>query len=237
MTSSFQPTRWTLVVHSRGEDTSAKVALSELCEAYYKPVIAFLKREGRSEDMARDLAHGFFEKLLAGGALEKAEKSRGRFRSYLLGALKHYLADQRDHAMAAKRGGGVELILWNTPSNTSAPGLQHADEQSVPPDLAFDRQWAITVLDDTLHDLESEMRSEGKLDLFQLIKPWLTGDADTTSQASAAAQLGMSADSVKTAVHRLRKRFRTLMKRRIADTVDDSTQAEEELTHLKMALR
>ena len=110
MTSSFQPTRWTLVVHSRGEDTSAKVALSELCEAYYKPVIAFLKREGRSEDMARDLAHGFFEKLLAGGALEKAEKSRGRFRSYLLGALKHYLADQRDHAMAAKNGFALKQL-------------------------------------------------------------------------------------------------------------------------------
>jgi len=236
MTSSFQPTHWTLVVRSQGGDTTAKAALSELCTTYYTPVIAFLKREGRSEDTAREIAHGFFQKLLAGGALEKADQERGRFRSFLLGALKHYLTDQRDRTMAAKRGGGVEHIYWNTPSSTSAPGLQLTDEKSVPPDLAFDRQWAITVLDDTLHDLESEMRSEGKIDLFKLIKPWLTGDADATSQASIAAQLGMSADSVKTAVHRLRKRFRTLMKKRISDTLEDSAQTEEELTHLKMAL-
>jgi len=236
MTSSFQPTHWTLVVRSQGGDTTAKAALSELCTTYYTPVIAFLKREGRSEDTAREIAHGFFQKLLAGGALEKADQERGRFRSYLLGALKHYLTDQRDRTMAAKRGGGVEHIYWNTPSSTSAPGLQLTDEKSVPPDLAFDRQWAITVLDDTLHDLKSEMRSEGKIDLFKLIKPWLTGDADATSQASIAAQLGMSADSVKTAVHRLRKRFRTLMKKRISDTLEDSAQTEEELTHLKMAL-
>jgi DNA-directed RNA polymerase specialized sigma24 family protein len=236
MTSSFQPTHWTLVVRSQGGDTTAKAALSELCTTYYTPVIAFLKREGRSEDAAREIAHGFFQKLLAGGALEKADQERGRFRSYLLGALKHYLTDQRDRTMAEKRGGGVEHIYWNTPSSTSASGLQLTDEKSVPPDLAFDRQWAITVLDDTLHDLESEMRSEGKIDLFKLIKPWLTGDADATSQASIAAQLGMSADSVKTAVHRLRKRFRTLMKKRISDTLEDSAQTEEELTHLKMAL-
>ncbi len=100
MTSSFHDTRWTLVSRSRGSDTQAAAALSELCEAYYAPVVAFLRRQGREEDAARELAHDFFAKLLAGGAIEGARPERGRFRSYLLGALKHFAADQRDKTLA-----------------------------------------------------------------------------------------------------------------------------------------
>lgn len=237
MTSSFQPTRWTLVVHSRGEDTSAKVALSELCSMYYTPVIAFLKREGRSEDNAREIAHGFFQKLLAGGELEKAEQASGRFRSYLLGALKHFLADQRDRAMTAKRGGAVEHLTLESPTDSSAPGLQLADRLVIPPDQAFDRQWAISLLEYALRDLEAEMITEEKGAIFDRLKSWLTGDADAASQSSIAKSLGITTDSVKTSVHRLRKRFRALMKKRIADTVESSVQAEEELQHLMVALR
>ncbi len=237
MTSSFQPTRWTLVVRSQGGDTSAKAALSELCAIYYTAVIAFLKREGRSEDTAREIAHGFFQKLLAGGALEKAEQARGRFRSYLLGALKHFLSDQRDRELTAKRGGAVEHITWEPANNSSAPGLQLADHLMIPPDQAFDREWAISLLDYALRDLEAEMITEGKGGSFDLLKSWLTGDSDAASQSNIANSLGISTDSVKTSVHRLRKRFRTLIKKRISDTVESSAQAEEELQHLMMALR
>ncbi|MEQ1751680.1 MAG: ECF-type sigma factor, partial [Prosthecobacter sp.] len=190
MTSPFQATRWTLVIRSRGDDTSAKAALSDLCEAYYAPVIVFLKREGRGEDAARELAHGFFARLLEGGALENADQERGRFRSYLLGALKHFLTDQRDHAMAAKRGGGVEHTELDSPGSTSAPGLQMADSHMTAPDAAFDRQWAISLLDSALRDLEAEMLAESKQRSFELLKPWLTGDAEAASQASVAESLG-----------------------------------------------
>lgn len=237
MTSSFHDTRWTLVIRSRGDDTSAKAALSDLCEAYYEPVIVFLRREGRAEDAARELAHGFFARLLKGGALENAAQERGRFRSYLLGALKHFLADQRDLAMAAKRGGSVEHTILYSPGSTSAPGLQIADSSMTAPDEAFDRQWAISLLGSALRDLESEMSAENKERSFELLKPWLTGDADSTSQASIADSLDMSTEAVKVAVHRLRKRFRTLVKKRIADTVEGAAQADEEFQHLMAALR
>jgi RNA polymerase sigma factor (sigma-70 family) len=237
MTSPFQATRWTLVSRSRGGDTEAKLALSELCDAYYEPVVVFLRREGRSDDAARELVHGFFAKLLEGGALEQAEQVRGRFRSYLLGALKHHLSDQRDHAMAVKRGGSVAHTSMNADSSTSAPGLQIVDSGMAAPDAAFDRQWAISLLDSALAGLESEMSVEGKRAMFSLLKPWLTGDADAASQASIAETLGMSADAVKVAVHRLRKRFRALVKKRIADTVEGAAQAEEEWQHLMAALR
>jgi len=237
MTSPFQATRWTLVSRSRGGDTEAKLALSELCEAYYEPVVVFLRREGRGDDAARELAHGFFARLLEGGALERAEQGRGRFRSYLLGALKHFLADQKDHAMAAKRGGGVTHEPVESPGSTSAPGLQIADTHAAAPDAAFDRQWAISLLASALNDLEAEMLADGKARLFELLKPWLTGDADAASQSSIADELSMSTDAVKQSVLRLRKRFRALVKKRIADTVEGSAQADEEFQHLMAALR
>lgn len=215
----------------------AKTALSELCAAYYEPVVVFLRREGRDEDAARELAHGFFARLLEGGRLELAEQARGRFRSYLLGALKHFLADHRDQAMAAKRGGGVDHLRVDAGSTTSAPGLQIVDAQVTAPDAAFDRQWAISLLASALGDLETEMVDEGKQVLFERLKPWLTGDAGTGSQVSAAESLNMSVDAMKQAVHRLRKRFRALVKKRIADTVAGSEQAEEEWQHLMSALR
>lgn len=237
MTSPFQATRWTLVSRSRGGDASAKAALSELCAAYYEPVVVFLRREGRGDDAARELAHGFFAGLLEGGALRNADEQRGRFRSYLLGALKHFLADQRDQEMAVKRGGGVEHLQVDAESSTSAPGLQIVDSSMAAPDAEFDRQWAISLLASALHDLEAEMHADGKAELFQRLKPWLTGDADAASQSSIADMLGMRPDAIKQSVLRLRKRFRALVKKRIADTVEGAAQAEEEWQHLMAALR
>ncbi len=215
----------------------AKAALSELCEAYYEPVVFFLRHEGHGDDAARELAHGFFARLLAGGSLDLAEQARGKFRSYLLGALKHFLADHRDHAMAAKRGGGVDHLQVDADASTSAPGLQIVDANATAPDAAFDRQWAISLLASALNDLESEMGEEGKQVLFERLNPWLTGDTGPDSQAVAAESLGMSTDAVKQTVHRLRKRFQTLVKKRIADTVEGCAQADEELQHLMAALR
>jgi RNA polymerase sigma-70 factor (ECF subfamily) len=228
MTSSFHDTRWTLVSRSRGSDTQASAALSELCEAYYAPVVAFLRREGREEDAARELAHDFFAKLLAGGAIEGARPERGKFRSYLLGALKHFAADQRDKASAAKRGSGLQ------PAELDDEMTDFAADK---PDAEFDRQWALTVLARALGRLEAEMVSDGKKAHIDALKPWLTAEADSTPQTVAAEKLGLSVEAVKVAVHRLRKRFREAVKAEIAQTVSDSSDVREELDALMAALR
>jgi RNA polymerase sigma factor (sigma-70 family) len=228
MTSSFHNTRWTLVSRSRGSDTQAAAALSELCEAYYAPVVAFLRRQGREEDAARELAHDFFAKLLAGGAIEGAKPERGRFRSYLLGALKHFAADQRDKTLASKRGGGLEHAEMDE---------EMPDVTMEMPDAEFDRQWALTLLARSLSRLESEMAAEGKKTHFEALKPWLSAEADSTPQAVAAEKLGLSIEAIKVAVHRLRKRFREAVKTEIAQTVSDAADIREELDSLMQALR
>ncbi|MBL9182838.1 MAG: sigma-70 family RNA polymerase sigma factor [Verrucomicrobiaceae bacterium] len=202
--------------------------MSELCEAYYAPVMAFLRREGRAEDAARELAHDFFAKLLAGGAMEGAKPERGRFRSYLLGALKHFAADQRDKAIAAKRGGGLEHAEMDD---------EMADAAADMPDAEFDRQWALTVLARSLSRLEAELATEGKTAHFDALKPWLTAESDATPQAVAAEKLGLSIEAVKVAIHRLRKRFREAVKAEIARTVSDVGDVREELDALMQALR
>jgi len=228
MTSSFHDTRWTLISRSRGSDTQASAALSELCEAYYAPVVAFLKRDGREEDVARDLAHDFFAKLLAGGAMEGARPERGRFRSYLLGALKHFAGDQRDKVRSEKRGGGVEHAEMDS---------EMADTAAEAPDAEFDRQWALTVLARALGRLEAEMRADGKSGHFDVLKPWLAADGDSTPQSDAAEKLGLSVEAIKVAIHRLRKRFRDAVKAEIAQTVSDAHTVRDELDALMAALR
>lgn len=228
MTSSFHDTRWTLVARSRGGDTQAAAALSDLCAAYYAPVVAFLRMDGREEDAARELAHGFFAKLLAGGAMEDARPERGKFRSYLLGALKHFAADQRDRACAEKRGGGLEHAEIDAEIADADAGL---------PDAEFDRQWALTVLARALGRLEADMHAEGKSAHFEALKPWLTAESDSTPQAAAAEKLRMSVEAVKVAIHRLRKRFREAVKSEIAQTVTEPGSVREELECLMAALR
>lgn len=237
MSLSFHETRWTLIARSRGADDPAKAALSELCEAYYAPVVAFLRRDGRGEDGARDLAHDFFASLLAGGAINGADSQRGRFRSYLLAALKHFAVNQWDRSQAAKRGGGQIHACLEADDGKTGAGLQIADSTVEAPDVAFDRQWALTVLARGLTRLESEMHLDGKALHFDILKPWLSADADATPQSEAAAKLGMSTEAVKVAIHRLRRRFRDAVKAEIAQTVGEPCSVREELDALMMALR
>ncbi|MFM2165717.1 MAG: hypothetical protein RIS79_88 [Verrucomicrobiota bacterium] len=191
-------------------------------------MVAFLPRDGREEDAARELAHDFFAKLLAGGAMEGAKPERGRFRSYLLGALKHFAADQWDKVIAAKRGGGVEQAEVD---------IEMADEAATMPDAEFDHQWALTVLARSLSPLEAEMVSGGKKTHCEALKPCLSAEANSTPQVVAAEKLGLSIEAVKVAVHRLRKRFREAVKTEIAHTVSDAADIREELDALMQALR
>ena len=232
---AFIATRWTLVLRARGQSQQAQTALSELCEAYYAPVIAFLRREGRSEETAREVAHDFFARILSGHRLDHVNPERGRFRSFLLGALKHFVADERQRLGAAKRGGGVEHLSLGFETETS-PAMEVADGQSLAPDAEFDRQWAYTLLDRALAKLAAEMNAHGKGAQLNVLKQWLTGDRPSLSQAEAAAQLGMTEGAVKVAIYRLRERFRALVKTEIAETVGNNQLVEEELSALLRAV-
>jgi RNA polymerase sigma-70 factor (ECF subfamily) len=229
----FAPTRWTQVLRARGESAEAKAALGELCTAYWQPVFSFIRAERHDEESARDLTQEFFARLLSRRGLETAEPGRGRFRSYLLGAVKHFLAEERRRANAAKRGGGQAAVsLQAGASADTTSELQIADPAAVVPDTHFDREWATTLVDRAVGSLDAEAQAEGKGEQFAVLKPWLLGEVPSLSQADAARELGLSDGAVKVAVHRLRKRFREIVKAEIAQTVGDAAQVAEELRYL-----
>jgi len=225
------------VLRARRGSAEGRAALSELCEAYYQPVLTFLRCEGRTDDVARDLAHDFFARILSGKGFEAAAPERGRFRSYVLGALKHFLADQRDHDHRLKRGGGVaaEPIEPGAGTETS-PALQIADPTGGPDEARFDRDWALAVMDRAVTILAREYADSQKGGQFKVLKQWLTGEVPGTSQAEAAKALGMTEGALKVAVHRMRKRFREVIRAEIAQTLQDPAQLDDELRHLIDAL-
>jgi RNA polymerase sigma-70 factor (ECF subfamily) len=235
--ANFAATRWTLILRARGETPEARAALSELCEAYYQPVLRFLRREGREEDAARELTQEFFARVLAGSGFDAADPERGRFRSYVLGALKHFLADQRKHGQRLKRGGGIaQASLDETgPDDDSSP-LQIADTALPTPEVFFDREWALAMIGRAMSVLEREFAASGKADQFNTLKPWLMGEAPSMSQADAARRLGQSEGAVKVVIHRLRKRFRDAVRTEISQTLRDPSLVDEELRYLIAAL-
>jgi RNA polymerase sigma factor (sigma-70 family) len=236
-TSPLDPTRWTLVLRARGKTPEARAALSELCEACYQPVLRFLRCEGRDEDSARELTQEFFARVLSRGGFDQADPDRGRFRSYLVGALKHFLADQRKYEQRLKRGGGIPVeTLDATDGEDETASLEVADTSSQSLQAIFDREWALAIMDRALGLLQKEFASAGKTAQFDLLKPWLMGEGPSISQADVARQSGLSEGAVKVAIHRLRKRFRDIVRSEISQTLLDPTQVDEELNHLIAAL-
>lgn len=231
--SDFSTTHWTCVLRARGESAEARAALNDLCAAYYAPVQSFLRYSIRRNESAEDLAHEFFARVLTGRAFEHVDPKRGRFRSYLLGAVKHFLADVRAREQAAKRGGGVEHVALTGGTDTS-PGVDVADHR-VTPDAAYEKQWAMTVLDRALRQLQDEWTADNRQTHFEVLKPWLTGNA-TQSQAAAAESLGIAENAVKVAVHRLRRQFREMVIAEISHTVADPDEQQAELADLIAAL-
>ena len=229
--SSFVTTQWTRVLAARGGAPEAQAALSDLCAAYYAPVFAFIRHHAPDEDSARDLTQEFFARMLARHWLDTVDPLRGRFRSFLLGAVKHFLADMRDRGRRLKRGSGQTPEPLEPGTDTS-PGLQVPDAKALSPDHEFDRKWALTLLGHALATLAREHQTAGKADQYETLKPWLTGDTGDSSQADAARQLGLNEGAVKVAIHRLRRRFREAIKSEIARTLNDPAQVDEELRHL-----
>lgn len=241
----FAATRWSLVWRARGEAPEARVALGELCEAYWQPVFRFLHADGREADAARELTQEFFARVLergaARGSFDGADPARGRFRSFLLGAVKHFLADRRESEQRLKRGGGAGADSLDALSEAggaadSAPGWQVEDGSSRWDVREFDRLWAITLTARAVAILEQECVATGKQHQFSKLKPWLMGDGGVATQATLAAELELSEGAVKVAIHRLRKRFREIVRSEIAHTVPDGAEVDEELRYLVSVL-
>jgi RNA polymerase sigma factor (sigma-70 family) len=229
--SIFVTTQWTQVLATRGDSPEARQALSDLCAAYYTPVFVMIRRAAPSEEVARDLTQEFFARLLARAGLGQVDPERGRFRFFLLGAVKHFLADVHEEQCRLKRGGGRVPISLDAGTDSS-PGLEIADTSRPSPELEFDREWAVTMLDRALERLGREQAAVGNGEQFPALKPWLTGDKQEVSQSDLAARLGMSEGALRVTLHRLRKRFRELVREEIASTVADSTHVREELGYL-----
>jgi len=225
----FAPTRWTLVLAARGKTPEARAALSDLCAGYYEPVLRFLRREGRDPDSARDLAQEFFVRVLAGSGFAAADPARGRFRSYLLGALRHFLADQRSRNASVRRGGGVVPESLDPAGDGLGPQVaaDTADDA-----LAFDREWALDLMRRGLDRLSAEYVADGKGPLFEVLKPWLGGNVPTGEGVAVPTPAGLGPGALKVAVHRLRRRFRQIIRAEVADTVPDPGDIDAELHHL-----
>jgi DNA-directed RNA polymerase specialized sigma24 family protein len=222
----FLTTRWTRVCLAKADSADGRDALADLCDAYYEPVVAYLRSVLRDADAARELSHAFFAEVLAGGRIGGAEPERGRFRFYLLGAVKHFVAHGREAESRLKRGGGAKPLSMDTEA------LQVADAAGATPEAVFDRQWAITVLQRAMAALEAECRAQGKGEQVEQLRPWLLGESGYGDQAATAAKLGLGPPAMKALVHRMRSRFRQWVKAEVAGTLKDRATVEDEMRSL-----
>lgn len=232
----FAATRWTMVLSAagRGKGTGSR-ALAELCQCYWRPLYAYLRWLGFDVQEAEDLTQEFFARLLDGNGLATVDPGKGKFRSFLLASLKHFLANERDRARTLKRGGGLPFIHLDALNAENRRQFELSDDLS--PDKAFDRQWALTVLDQALSRLRAEFSTAGKEALFEELKGYLTGDRKADSHAVVGERCGMSEGAVKVAVHRLRRRYRELLREEIAQTVSSPEEVDDEIRNLFASFR
>lgn len=229
--AGFPATRWSMVLRARqhGEPHAAE-ALAELCKAYWKPVYAFLRSQGRSRHDAEDLTQGFFAMLLGRDSLASVEETKGRLRSFFLVAVKRFAANEYERASALKRGGGVAHVVLDTEEAEQGGGFEPAT--GITPELLFERQWALALLDTVLKKLRAEYAKDGRDRVFDALKDRLSADGDASTLASVASTLGMNEGALKVAVFRMRQRYRRLLHEEIALTVDSPEEVNAEIMHL-----
>jgi RNA polymerase sigma factor (sigma-70 family) len=231
----FASTRWSIIrdaADSQRSSQDAMSALSELCRIYWRPVYLFIRRQGVAQHEAQDLTQGFFADLIASRAYANARQEKGRFRSFLLGTLKHYLADARDHARAQKRGGGAALAELNE-STIALAEAQALRDDSSPPDRVYAREWAAALLRHALQRLGDECALAGRDALFAALKSHLgSGNAVLSSYDELARQLGRPATTLRTDVARLRSRYRAILREEVRSIVLHEAEVDDELRHL-----
>jgi RNA polymerase sigma-70 factor (ECF subfamily) len=231
--SEFPTTRWTLVIAAGDpQRKEAQSALVSLCENYWYPLYAYLRRRGYPADQAQDLTQEFFTRIREGRYLDRADPEKGRFRSFLLTSLKFFVADEEDRQRARKRGGGVVVALEFL---SGEERYQREPAHDETPERIFDRRWALSVLDRVVEKLRDEFVQHGRPEHFERLKVFLLGQSDAP-YAALAAEMNTSEGALKVAIHRLRKRYRELFRQEIADTVADPADVESELRFLAAAL-
>ena len=227
----FPVTQWTVVLAAGGTPSpEAAAALERLCSAYWYPLYAFVRRSGHSPPEAQDLTQEFFARLLEHHWIARADRQRGRFRSFLLMALKRFLAKDWDKVKTLKRGGQVRLVPLEL--DTAESRYAHEPADTCTPEQVFEKRWALTLLESVLKRLRQDYARDGKGELFERLEPCLIGSREAQPYATLAAGLGMTEGAVKMAVSRLRERYRECLKEEIGQTVGSSAEVDEELRHL-----
>jgi DNA-directed RNA polymerase specialized sigma24 family protein len=230
-TDCFATTHWTIVLAAgRGHTPQADLALDELCRTYWYPLYAYIRRHGHSKEDAEDLTQTFFARFLERNYLAGLSGEKGKFRSFLLASLKHFLANEWDRAGRHKRGGGVAPLSLDWQSADTRYQVDLADHLS--PDRLYDRAWAVALLERVIGRLRDESIADGKSGQFEHLKPFLTAGKGAVPYARAAAELGWSEGAVRVSVHRLRRRYRELLREEIGQTLSDPGQVEAEVQSL-----
>ncbi|HYS52331.1 MAG TPA: sigma-70 family RNA polymerase sigma factor [Thermoanaerobaculia bacterium] len=229
----FHTTQWTLVFTAAADDAASRPALNTLCEMYWFPVYAFIRRQGHDATEAEDLTQAFYAKLIEKAYLAQVDRSRGKFRTFLLASVKHFLSNQRDRTLAQKRGGGATHV----PIDLTAAEERYASEKAggLSPEEIFEKRCALSLLDTALGRLREEYVERDDLRGFEALAPLLTGDSPDLYE-KVADDLGMSRGALRVALHRMRGRFRLILREHVASLVAAPDQIEEEIRHLMNAV-
>jgi len=233
--AAFRTTHWSVVLDAQGESPEAQEALEKLCRVYWRPIYGFVRREGVRPEEAKDLTQGFFALILERKDFQSVRQEKGRLRSFLLASLKHFMANERRDAAAIKRGGGQTLIPLDGIASDDSDEFYRSDMLSA--DLLYDRRWAFTVLDRVLARLREESQRSANAALLERLNTLLSDEPERPSQAEIGREFGMTENAVKQAFHRLRQRYRQLLREEVAQTVATPAEIEDELRHLITALR
>jgi DNA-directed RNA polymerase specialized sigma24 family protein len=233
--TAFTTTHWSIVLEAQGESPAAQEALEDLCRTYWRPIYGFVRREGVRPEEAKDITQGFFALILERKDFQSVRQEKGRLRSFLLASLKHFMANERRDAKTIKRGGGRTLLPLDETESYDVSESDRGDMLS--PDLVYDRRWAFTVLDRVFARLRDESQGSLNPPLLQRLNTLLSDEPERPSQADIAREFCMTENAVKQAFHRLRQRYRQLLREEVAHTVATPAEIEDELRHLIAALR